>query len=210
MVLAALGADHILVLGDEGVHLVEVHGVHVDALAGGGGLDQLVRPLPGAAALAVNQRIGEGAHMAGGDPGGGVHQNGGVQAHVVVGFLHEFLQPRLLDVVLELHAQGAVVPGVGQTAVDLRTGIDIAPVLAEVHDHVQSFFTVLHGISSKCFGFLRFGCLLYRGIPCKSRGNGGFCLIADTGNPPPDRQSSFRRPYRSMPRCSSRHSLKAG
>ena len=151
--LAAGGADHILVLGNEGVHLVKAHGVHVDALAGLGCLDELVRPLPGAAALAVHQRIGEVAHMTGGDPGLGVHQDGGVQTHVVIGLLYELFQPRLLDVIFELHTQRAVVPGVGKAAVDLGAGIDEAPVLAEVYNHVQGFFTVFHGISSKFFGY---------------------------------------------------------
>ena len=82
--------------------------------------------------------------MAGGDPGGGVHQDGGVQTHVIVGLLDKLLQPGLLDVVLELHAQRAVVPGVGQAAVNLGAGVDIAPVFAEVHDHIQCFFAVFH------------------------------------------------------------------
>ena len=59
--------------------------------------------------------------MAGGHPGLGVHEDGGVQTHVVGVLLHEFLPPGLLDVVLQLHAQGAVVPRVGQAAVDLSS-----------------------------------------------------------------------------------------
>ena len=148
--LAAVGADYLVVGGDKGVHLLKAHGVHVHRAACLAGLDQLVRPLPGAAALAVHQGIGEIAHVAGGDPGGGVHQDGGVQAHIVVGLLDELLHPRLFHIVLELHAQGAVVPGVCQTAVDLGPGIHKAPALAQIHDHVQGLFTVLHFISS-CF-----------------------------------------------------------
>ena len=144
VVLAADGADNILVLLDEGIHLLGVHGIHIHSLAAFGSGDQLVSPLTGAAALAVHQGVGEGAHVAGGDPGGGVHDDGGIQAHVVVGFLDELLQPCLLDVVLEFHTQGAVVPGVGQTAVDLGAGVDIASVLAQADDHIQCLFTVLH------------------------------------------------------------------
>ena len=55
--------------------------------------------------------------MAGGDPGGGVHEDGGIQTHVVVGFLNKLFHPGFLDVVFEFHTQRAVVPGVGQTAV---------------------------------------------------------------------------------------------
>ena len=142
--LAAVGADNFLVLGHEHVHFLKAHGVHVDFLARLAGLDQLVCPLPGAAALAVHQRIGEVAHVAGGDPGGGVHENGGVQTYIVVGLLDEFLHPCLLHVVLEFHAQGAVVPGVGQAAVDFGAGIDVASVFAEVYDHIECFFAVFH------------------------------------------------------------------
>ena len=110
--LAAVGADHILVILNEVVHLVGVHGIDIDFLAALGSGDQLVGTLTAAAALAVHQRIGEGAYVTGGDPGLGVHDNGGIQTHVVVGFLHELLQPCLLDVVLKLNTQRAVVPGV--------------------------------------------------------------------------------------------------
>ncbi len=148
MVLAAVGADHILVLHNEVVHLGGGHGVHIDGLATFGSLDELVGTMPGAAALAVHQGVGEGAHMTGGDPGLGVHQDGGIQAHIIVGLLDELLKPGLLDVILELHAQRAVVPGVCQAAVDLGAGIDVAPVLAQGHDHIQSLIAVSHGISS--------------------------------------------------------------
>ncbi len=149
MVLAAGGADHILVILDEIVHLIGGHGVHIHAGGGGSSLDELIGALTAAAALAVHQRIGEGAHVAGGDPGLGIHDDGGIQAHVVVRFLDELLQPGLLDVVLELHTQRAVVPGVGQAAVNFRAGIYITSVLAEIYDHFQSLFAVLHGFSSK-------------------------------------------------------------
>ena len=140
--LAADGADHVLVLGDEGVHLVKAHGVHVDL--GVHIPDQLVGAVAGLAGLAVQQRVGEAGHMAGGDPGLGVHDDGSIQAHVVGALLHELLQPGLLDVVLELHAQGAVVPAVGQTAVNLGTGEDIAAVLAEIDDHIKGLFALFH------------------------------------------------------------------
>ncbi len=47
-----------------------------------------------------------------------VHQDGGSPDRRCRGFLHKFLPPCLLDVVLQLHTQRAVVPGVGQTAVN--------------------------------------------------------------------------------------------
>ena len=140
--LAADGADHVLMLGDKGVHLVEAHGVHVDLgvlLA-----DELVRTVAGLASLAVQQGVGEAGDVAGGDPGLGVHNDGGVQADVVGILLDELLQPGLLHVVLEFHAQGTVVPAVGQAAVDLGSSVDKAAVFAEVDDHVQGLFAVFH------------------------------------------------------------------
>ena len=125
------------------------HGVDIDILAGLGSGDQLVSTLTGAAALAVHQGVGEGTDMAGGDPGLRVHDDGGIQTHIVGRLLDELLQPGLLNVVLELDTQRAVVPRVCQTAVDLGTCVDVAAVLAEIDDHVKRLFTVLHCISSK-------------------------------------------------------------
>ena len=157
--LAAVGADHILMILNKIVHLIRVHGIHIDFLAGLGRSDQLVSPLTGSAALAVHQRIGERTHVAGSNPSLGIHNYGSIQAHVVLRFLHELLQPRLFDIVLEFHAQRAVVPRVGQTAVNLRTCINIASVLAQIHNHIQCLFTVIHHISSICW--LIFSLIVY-------------------------------------------------
>ena len=146
VVLAAHGADDVLVLGDEGVHLVKAHGVHVHLgvlLA-----DELVGAVAGLAGLAVQQGVGEGGHVAGGDPGLGVHDDGGVQAHVIGGLLHELLHPGLLHVVLELHAQGAVVPAVGQAAVDLAAGVHKAPVFTQGDDFFHGLIRMIHGYST--------------------------------------------------------------
>ena len=140
IVLAADGADDVLVLCDESIHLVKAHGIHVHLgvlLA-----DQLVGAVAGLAGAAVQQGVREAGHMAGGHPGLGVHDDGCIQTHVVGALLHELLQPCLFDVVLELHAQGAVVPAVGQTAVDLGTGEHITTVLAEIDDHVKGLFSL--------------------------------------------------------------------
>ena len=64
--------------------------------------------------------------------------------HVVGVLLDELLPPGPLDVVFQLHAQGAVVPGVGQSAVDLAAGVDEAPALAQGHDLIHGLFGVLH------------------------------------------------------------------
>ena len=140
--LAAHRADHIGVVCDKGVHLVKAHGVHVHIAVNVP--DELVGPVPGLAGLTVQQRIGEPGHMAGGDPGLGVHDDGGVQAHVVGALLDELLPPGFLHVILELHSQRTVIPGVGETAVDLAAGEDIAPALAQVDDHVHGLFAAFH------------------------------------------------------------------
>ena len=82
--------------------------------------------------------------MARSHPHLGVHQNGGVHAHVSGGLLHKLLPPGLFHVVFKLHAQGAVVPGVGKPAVNLAAGEDKAPGLAEVDDGIHSFFACFH------------------------------------------------------------------
>ena len=154
VMLAADRADHFLMLGDESVHLVKSHGVHVHILALLTVGNELVGTVAALAGAAVQQRVREAGHVTGSDPGLGVHQDGGVQAHVVGAFLHELLQPGLLDVVLELNAQGTVVPAVGQAAVDLAAGVDVPAVFAKVDDHVQSLFAVFHFLLSLPRGWL--------------------------------------------------------
>ena len=82
--------------------------------------------------------------MAGGDPGLGVHEDGGVLAHVVGVLLDELLPPGLLHVVLQLHTQRAVVPGVGQTAVNLGAGEHEAAALTQSYDFFHGLFGVFH------------------------------------------------------------------
>ena len=140
--LAADGADDVLVLGDESVHLVEAHGIDIDLgvlLA-----DELIGAMAGLAGAAVQQGVREAGNVAGRHPGLGVHDDGGVEADVVGAFLHELFQPCLLDIVLELDAQRAVVPAIGQTAVDLRAGEHITTVLAEIDDHIKGLFALFH------------------------------------------------------------------
>ena len=135
VLLAAHGANDV-VLGDVGLQL----GVG-PAVAGLGALgevlDELVGAEAGLAGLAVHERVVEAAHVAGGYPYFPVHQDGAVQAGVVRAFLDKLLPPGLLDVVLQLHAQGAVVPGVGQAAVDLAARKNKAAVLAKSHQLIH-------------------------------------------------------------------------
>ena len=148
VMLAADRADHLGMARNERVHLIKGHGVHIHVLALLAVRDELVGAVAALAGAAVHQRVAEVAHMAGGDPGLGVHQDGGIQTHIVGAFLHKLFEPRLFDVVLELDAQGTVVPAVGQAAVDLAARIDEPAVFAQVDNHIQRFFTVLHNFDS--------------------------------------------------------------
>ena len=135
VVLAADGADDILVGSNKCVHLVKGHCVDIDLVVLLG--DKLVGSVAGFAGLAVEQRVREAGHVAGGDPGLGVHDDGGVKTDIVGAFLNELLQPGFLDIVLELHAERAVVPAVCKSAVDLAACVNIAAVLAQGDDLVH-------------------------------------------------------------------------
>ena len=156
--LAAGGAGDVMLV-DEGLHLgmgVCINGL-VQLIAGF--CAPVLNDLVGAEALialtAVHQRIGEALEMAGGDPGLGIHQDGGVKTHVVAVFLNELLPPCALYVVLQLNAEGAVVPGVGEAAVDLGAGEDVAAVFAQGDDFVHGFFGVFHFSSFPAAGCRR-------------------------------------------------------
>ena len=148
--LAAARAGDLLG-ADEGDHLVVGHclDIHVGhGVLGQPALDELVGAVAHLAGLAVNERIVERRHMAGSHPDLRVHEDRGVEPDVVGIFLHELLPPCALDVVFQLHAERAVVPGVGEAAVDLGAGVHKAAVLAQGDDLVHGFFGVFHCFSS--------------------------------------------------------------
>ena len=148
VVLAAGGAGDV-VLFDKVLHLLLGEGVDglgkLEAGLGAPVLNDLVGAEALVALAAVHQRIGEAAEMAACHPGLRVHQDRGVKADVVGILLHELLPPGVLDVLLELGAEGAVVPGVGKAAVDLAAGEDKAAVFAQRDDLVHRLFGVFHG-----------------------------------------------------------------
>ena len=135
---------------DEGLHFLVGHGGNIDLLAvlKRVFLDQLVRAESFVAGLAIHERVVEAAHMAGGHPGLGGHEDGAVDADIVAALGHEFAPPRLFDIVFEFHAERAIVPGVGQAAIDLRAGEDKSPSLAQSDDLFHGLFTVFHVSSS--------------------------------------------------------------
>ena len=100
-------------------------------------LDQLVRAPAGLAGLAVHQRIIEIADMSGRDPGLRVHQNGTVHADVIRIMADKGIPPCFLNIVLELYAERAVIPCIGQSAVDLGAGVHKTAGLRKSNDLVH-------------------------------------------------------------------------
>ena len=154
----AAGRTADIVLLHKGLHLRLAHSVHAVAQVEAVLLAPVLNDLVGAEALlallTVHQGVGEAAHMAGGHPHLGVHQDGGVQAHVIGVLLDKLLPPGLLHIVFQLHTQRAVVPGVGQAAVDLRAGEDKSPSLTQRDDFFHGLFAVFHNACSFFFDFL--------------------------------------------------------
>ena len=91
--------------------------------------------------------------MTGGNPGLGIHQNGGVEPDVVRVLLNKFFPPGLFYIVLQLNAQRTVIPGVGKAAINLAARENKAPALAQGHKFLHGFLGVLHVF----FSFSRFG-----------------------------------------------------
>ena len=156
IVLAAGRAGNLLLL-DEALELLVRPAVRLDLLTVGlrPVLDQLIRAKARLAGLAIHQRVVEVADVAARHPNLTVHQNRAVDADVVLVLLHELLPPRALDVVLELNAQRAVIPRVGQTAVDFGAGEHEAAALAQGDELIHR--VVLHLCHGKPFFLSSFG-----------------------------------------------------
>ena len=144
ILLAAHGADDVM-LGNVLFQLLVGPAV-AGLLALGEIFNQLVCAEASLAGLAVHQWIVEAAHVAGSHPDFPVHQNGRVQTHVVFAFLNELLPPGLFHVVFEFHAQRAVVPAVGQTAVNFAAGENKAAPLAKRNQFIHR--QCCHGVHS--------------------------------------------------------------
>ena len=160
---AGIGLEHQVELTDAGEVLLAADRA-LDVMLGNVGFQLLIGPaVPGfvpmgkvfnqligteasLAGFAVHQGIVEAAYVTGGHPHFPVHQNGAVQAGVVLAFLYKLLPPGLLHIILQLHTQGAKVPGVGQAAVNFTAGKNKAPVLAQSHQLIHRQFC--HGVAS--------------------------------------------------------------
>ena len=145
LAFAAARAGH-AVAGDVFVQRVVAHSVdlHLDAVLLVPVLDERVGAVAHPAVLAVDERVVEVDHMPGRDPDLGVHQDGAVQPDVVRAFLHEALPPRALDVVLQLHAERAVVPRIRQPPVNLAAAVDKASALAVGDDFIHCLALIVH------------------------------------------------------------------
>src|SRR5579871_2636279 len=86
------------------------------------------------AGLTVHKRIHEGLLMAGVFPDIFVHQDSGLDALHVVALVDVMLPPEALEIVLQLHAEGAVIVGALHAAVDVAAGKDKAAPFAKRYD----------------------------------------------------------------------------
>ena len=98
---------------------------------------QLVEPEAAMVGRALHERVAERAHVPGGHPDLRVHEDAGVEPDDVVALLDHRPPPGPLDVVLELDAEGPVVPHGVDAAVDLARGEDEAASLAERDDRLE-------------------------------------------------------------------------
>ena len=147
IVLSAGGARNVVLL-DEFLHFrmgESINGLgKLEAVLCAPILDDLICAESLVALAAVHKGIREARKVSRSDPGLGIHENSRVETDIVLILLNEFLPPSLLYIVLELNAEGAVVPGVGKAAVDLGAGENEAAVLAQSHDLVHGFCFVVH------------------------------------------------------------------
>jgi hypothetical protein len=98
---------------------------------------EVVDPGPGIALFAFGYKVGEFVGVAAGFPDERVHQNAAIKTHDVVSHLDDIFPPALSDVVLELHAEWAVVVAACEAAVDFAGLKYKAASLAERHDVVK-------------------------------------------------------------------------
>lgn len=98
------------------------------------GLLQVVGAVALVTGGALGEGVGEGGDVAGGDPGLGGQDHRRVDTDDVLTGGDHVTPPLALDVLLELDAERAVVPGGTLSAVDLTTGENEATALAQADD----------------------------------------------------------------------------
>ena len=100
-------------------------------------LDEFIRPETLMAFPAVHQRIRKTTQMTAGHPGLGIHQNSTVHAHIVGVFHNKFLPPCFFYIILQFHAKIAIVPCIGQAAVNIGSRIYKASRFCQRHNPLQ-------------------------------------------------------------------------
>ena len=119
-------------------HEVELSRVGEFALAVGAGLGvDVVGAESLMAGAALDEGVGEVAEVSAGLPGGGMHEDGGVEGNGVVAELEHGAPPGIFDVALELGAEGAVVPGGVEAAVDFAALEEEAAAFGEGEELVH-------------------------------------------------------------------------
>ena len=101
-------------------------------------LDQMIGAEPLMAVQALGQRVGERLDVAARLPDLAGEDHARVQADDVVAFLDHVPPPLALDVVLQLHAEGTVVPRGTQTTVDVTGRVDESTSLAQVDNGIEA------------------------------------------------------------------------
>ena len=135
---AALGADDVMFLYVR-FHLLVGHRVGID-LALGVRLDEVVGAVARLAVAAVHFGVGERRRVSARFPDAAVHEYGCIHAERVVALLHEAFPPCALDVVLDFHSHGTVIPRIAHASVNLAAGEDDSAAFAEVDELVHSCF----------------------------------------------------------------------
>ena len=94
--------------------------------------------------LTIHKRVVKTAHMARCHPGFRIHENGAIQPYIIAAFGDKFAPPGLLDIIFKFHTQRAIIPGVGKTAVDFRTGENKPSVFCQRDDLFHGLLASLH------------------------------------------------------------------
>ena len=127
-------------------------------------LDEVVGAEALVALQALHERVGEGRDVTGCLPHALRQDDRRVEAHHVAAAAHERLPPLAADVLLELGAEGAVVPRRTGSAVDLARLEDEPAVAGEGDDFVETGLLGHGGSNGRVRVFAGF-----RGMPRKAR-----------------------------------------
>ena len=73
-----------------------------------------------------------------------IHEYCCIKPYVIYGFLNEFLPPGFFNIVFKFNTYRAVIPGVCESAVNFRTGVDYTSALAKSNYFVHRFFCIEH------------------------------------------------------------------